>query len=536
MRTSTAELFLGVTPPSEVASLQQLLDARRGEPMGLTMALDLGAAVAERVGALHASGRVLGAFDASRVRCNRDGRVALTREPSPPLAPELKRGEAGTVASDVYAVGHLVYQLLTGRTPAQAVAAEEVSRLREVPAPSRFNSRVDAELDAVVLAALRHEPSERPASVLALQAALDGVAEELELVPEPEEIGRLVAKVLDAQPMPAADALPVPVPSPGAAVATSRLQTAVPRTSRPVFPTVSPEPPDAETSGARAARLLAEVESLLQAHPLAAMPAPAEPALTPVRQTPVAAPASPEPAVKPAQPTPIAARPSAEPVPSSMLQLAAPPTAGEVSRLPEPIKNVVPASVQEASVSSESFFGELPAAPVQAAPVALAPAPAAPVQVAPIALAPAPAVERPRAPTPLPEPSVVVADELADPDALLEAPVAEVSRRWLASPGAHRLIVEGYDELPAAQASLWDSPWVLLGAVGGALLLLLVGVLAWPSPELPRAMVVEPPPARATVAPLPTPARAGPLAAPAAQPAHAVPPAHHAKKRAHRRH
>lgn len=238
VRTSTAELFQAVQAPADAVSLQRMLDSRKGEALTLTMALDVGAAIAERVGAIHASGRLLGAFDASRVVCTRDGRVLLSKDAALALAPELRRGDAPSTAADVYAVGFLIYQLLTGKTPAQANAEEEVSRLREVPPPSQFNAKVDGELDAVVLAALRVEPSERPASVLALQAALDGISEELELAPEPEAIAALVVKLL-AQPM------PEPRPSPGAAVATSKLQTAFSREA-PLFPGRAPEPVKAE--------------------------------------------------------------------------------------------------------------------------------------------------------------------------------------------------------------------------------------------------------------------------------------------------
>ncbi|MFT3840393.1 MAG: hypothetical protein QM723_25620 [Myxococcaceae bacterium] len=242
MRTSTAELFQAVQAPADAVSLQRMLDSRKGEALTLTMALDMGAAIAERVGAIHASGRLLGAFDAARVVCTRDGRVLLSKDAALPLAPELRRGDAPSTAADVYAVGFLIYQLLTGKTPAQANAEEEVSRLREVPPPSQFNPKVDGELDAVVLAALRVEPSERPASVLALQAALDGISEELELAPEPEAIAAMVVKLL-AEPKVAP--VPEPRPSPGAAVATSKLQTAFSREA-PLFPGRAPEPVKAE--------------------------------------------------------------------------------------------------------------------------------------------------------------------------------------------------------------------------------------------------------------------------------------------------
>jgi hypothetical protein len=74
--------------------------------------------------------------------------------------------------------------------------------------PSRFNARLDAEIDSVLLAALREDPGERPASVMALQAALEGLAEELGLKMELSALGALVKPLLGA-PVSAVSAPPV---------------------------------------------------------------------------------------------------------------------------------------------------------------------------------------------------------------------------------------------------------------------------------------------------------------------------------------
>ncbi len=62
-------------------------------------------------------------------------------------------------------------------------------------APSHFNPGVDAELDAVILAALAQDSSQRPASLRVLEGALDAVFEELELTPSGDELANFVAKV-----------------------------------------------------------------------------------------------------------------------------------------------------------------------------------------------------------------------------------------------------------------------------------------------------------------------------------------------------
>jgi len=82
-------------------------------------------------------------------------------------SPEQAAGLPITTASDVYALGVVVYELLTGRKP-HAQSGEPADALR----------RVNADLDQVVLKALRHEPQRRYASVADfaedVQRAVDG--------------------------------------------------------------------------------------------------------------------------------------------------------------------------------------------------------------------------------------------------------------------------------------------------------------------------------------------------------------------------
>jgi serine/threonine-protein kinase len=99
------------------------------------------------------------------------------------LSPEQAQGHAVSETSDLYAVGVVLYELLTGRVPfegdsAVSVALKQVS-VEPMP-PSRLNPEVSPALEAVVMRALAKEPSARFASadefIAALQQARVGIA------------------------------------------------------------------------------------------------------------------------------------------------------------------------------------------------------------------------------------------------------------------------------------------------------------------------------------------------------------------------
>ena len=91
------------------------------------------------------------------------------------LAPEQARGEEATPASDVYALGVVIYQLLTGRLPYEGSSLAELAIRREsehpLP-PSSYNPAVPETLSDAVLRALHNDPTERYGSGRELAAAL----------------------------------------------------------------------------------------------------------------------------------------------------------------------------------------------------------------------------------------------------------------------------------------------------------------------------------------------------------------------------
>lgn len=80
------------------------------------------------------------------------------------LSPEQAQGEETTAASDTYAVGIVLYEMLTGRVPFDGDRPVTVAmkQINEPPVPPRvFAQGIPPELDAVVMKALSKRPEDR---------------------------------------------------------------------------------------------------------------------------------------------------------------------------------------------------------------------------------------------------------------------------------------------------------------------------------------------------------------------------------------
>ncbi len=176
------ELVQGATLASRLDP-DQTLSTREATLIGLDMCSALAA--------VHAAGMVHGDVKPDNVKHDSDGRCVLLdfgsgREQDSdsvpasvtPLysAPEIIEGQPTSVASDVYALGALLFRLVTGRAPVQAANWETLREahrdgsgadLRSLrpDLPAAFVSAVDR--------ALRPDPSERHADMAQFERALN---------------------------------------------------------------------------------------------------------------------------------------------------------------------------------------------------------------------------------------------------------------------------------------------------------------------------------------------------------------------------
>jgi eukaryotic-like serine/threonine-protein kinase len=95
------------------------------------------------------------------------------------LSPEQAQGHALTPASDLYSVGVVLYEMLTGTVPLTAdsdIAVAMRHMNEDVPPPSALNPRVPPQLDAVVAHATQRAPTDRARSAQELADSLREVA------------------------------------------------------------------------------------------------------------------------------------------------------------------------------------------------------------------------------------------------------------------------------------------------------------------------------------------------------------------------
>ncbi|UCE03883.1 MAG: serine/threonine protein kinase [Candidatus Latescibacterota bacterium] len=189
-------------------------------------AVDIGRQICAGLAAAHNAGVLHRDLKPGNVMLDARGRVRLTdfglavlaeqahareaRAGTPAyMSPEQLEGGELTVQSDIYALGLVLYEMVTGKRPYQARSMSELAQLQRTstpPSPSSVVEEIDAALERAILRCLEPEPTQRPRSALAvavslpggdpLAAALDaGETPSPEMVAAAGEVGRLPRRV-----------------------------------------------------------------------------------------------------------------------------------------------------------------------------------------------------------------------------------------------------------------------------------------------------------------------------------------------------
>ncbi|HUE44508.1 MAG TPA: serine/threonine-protein kinase [Candidatus Sulfotelmatobacter sp.] len=93
------------------------------------------------------------------------------------MAPEQLAGKEVTIKSDIYSLGLILYEIITGKRAFDATTLPELMRMREdsrIPNPSTLVRDIDPLFERVILRCLATDPVLRPASALQVSAALPG--------------------------------------------------------------------------------------------------------------------------------------------------------------------------------------------------------------------------------------------------------------------------------------------------------------------------------------------------------------------------
>jgi serine/threonine-protein kinase len=128
------------------------------------------------------------------------------------MAPELFRGEPASARTDLYAVGVMLYYLLTARLPFASDRISKLVRLHKhapVPDPRKVSPDVPEELATIVMQLLEKDPQLRPDSAASLAAGLKAV---LEHVRDSESLVTEAALSLKALVQPGRDSFRVVIP------------------------------------------------------------------------------------------------------------------------------------------------------------------------------------------------------------------------------------------------------------------------------------------------------------------------------------
>ncbi len=171
----------------------------REAPLSAPRAVEIAVQIARGLSAAHKAGMVHRDIKPQNVIVTSDGQARITdfgiaKSPLSTaltetgvsfgtvdyIAPEQAQGRPATPQSDIYALGVVLYEMLTAALPfkgdnAVAVAMKHVTE--EPPSPRRINPQIPASLEALVLRAMDKDPARRPRSALEFSQLLTNYAQ-----------------------------------------------------------------------------------------------------------------------------------------------------------------------------------------------------------------------------------------------------------------------------------------------------------------------------------------------------------------------
>jgi len=169
---------------------------RRERRLPIPTAVDLGVQIADALVYLHDHGVVHRDLKPENIVVGDDGRAklidfgialdttlrkmtwaGLSQTVGTPdyMAPEQVKGKRGDARTDIYSLGVILYEMLTGEMPFQGdnVYAAMRAKMQDDPTPPRrLRAEISPALEEVILHALERDPQDRPESALELREAL----------------------------------------------------------------------------------------------------------------------------------------------------------------------------------------------------------------------------------------------------------------------------------------------------------------------------------------------------------------------------
>jgi serine/threonine-protein kinase len=179
---------------------------QRRIPLPIRQALDLLSQAADGISYLHRANIVHGDVRPHNILVTPRGEVKVgdyglwevflsskiaemewLEQAAPYLPPEHFQGEKLTAQSDVYSLGVVLFQALTGRLPFEAIRVADFAHMHltaPIPLASSLNPSVPFALDAILLRAMAKDPSQRFADAGEFRNALQEVFASLDTVTE----------------------------------------------------------------------------------------------------------------------------------------------------------------------------------------------------------------------------------------------------------------------------------------------------------------------------------------------------------------